>query len=831
MSTMAPDSTGSTISLQGMLEEWTQDKTLSSTASSMSSPSNEPPFCFPPEGPSPETHVAQLSDQLRQRAMLMVSALTPEQSMANQQRVISALYEALSVLSKPDARAANLTEFLFSANTPDDVAVLTDPEKLRFATTLSLADSELDSSGAMGGLFDCEFASDMIMVPCDLHGSMSFGSVAVRRFGTHASCSKSDRVTVEDFGVGRYVRHEPTGELLVLLTFVSPGDSLDFVIHMTHKSATTRRHAKLAFETERFRKGDYVSAVRRYSAGTLTRFCPVCNAPPSMKCNCALPFKMPSSKNDLATVMANAAPMFGDFFGNIDNVVHCPLSGKFIAAPMISKMSTFPTVDPLRISYVQDAVVQSRLSYTNPVRDLLPPTGSADDQLENGVRLFGDDALVAAPNAADGTTLSLSRNEEFDTGAAEPATLDGPPGMNSFGVEDTVMTDVLASDDMSPIDSGASDCLSKVSDGSMDIENATGASRAVNNDDEMGALAADVAITRALGLAAQTNNGLSNANKEPMPQPTLPPNPNGGEPAANEMTWQAYALQLMLGKVRNDGGVSVYSTTDGQIGSVNPVVDDVESLVLPSISNPAPAAPVVGMGQVVQPAIPTQGTTGMGASVGTPTLVVPEALGRNPLEPASAPLPALSQGVTELSPEVLSSASSAQSACNTPETGTRNTRLPTSEALTRAAAAAAAVDALAGSLNMVQPHRMNRGEKPLLPAPIVASNSGQTSEDSRPSSPALDTASEMKSKAASATEAPKPKPVVVDPERIARQELRRQKNRAAATRSNAKRKERNENLRRDLAFVRERVQVLRARERLLQEENEALKQQRVASNP
>jgi hypothetical protein len=65
----------------------------------------------------------------------------------------------------------------------------------------------------------------------------------------------------------------------------------------------------------------------------------------------------------------------------------------------------------------------------------------------------------------------------------------------------------------------------------------------------------------------------------------------------------------------------------------------------------------------------------------------------------------------------------------------------------------------------------------------------------------------------------------VESERAARMELRRQKNRAAAARSNARRKERNANLRRNLAHVRERVQVLRGTEKVLLENNISLKLQ------
>jgi hypothetical protein len=65
----------------------------------------------------------------------------------------------------------------------------------------------------------------------------------------------------------------------------------------------------------------------------------------------------------------------------------------------------------------------------------------------------------------------------------------------------------------------------------------------------------------------------------------------------------------------------------------------------------------------------------------------------------------------------------------------------------------------------------------------------------------------------------------LEQERTARMELRRQKNRAAAARSNARRKERNESLRRNLAYVRERVQVLRGTEKVLLEDNISLKLQ------
>lgn len=65
-----------------------------------------------------------------------------------------------------------------------------------------------------------------------------------------------------------------------------------------------------------------------------------------------------------------------------------------------------------------------------------------------------------------------------------------------------------------------------------------------------------------------------------------------------------------------------------------------------------------------------------------------------------------------------------------------------------------------------------------------------------------------------------------DAEAIARQKaIRIEKNRAAARVSNARRKERNLNLRRDLFFFRERLQTLTERERELRLENEALKAQ------
>lgn len=87
----------------------------------------------------------------------------------------AALARAFSMLSSPDAVAANLAAFVLDADAQTDVALLSNPTFLAHATTVSIANSEIEVDGGHEGLFDSELTIDFMLIPCRVSGDLSYG--------------------------------------------------------------------------------------------------------------------------------------------------------------------------------------------------------------------------------------------------------------------------------------------------------------------------------------------------------------------------------------------------------------------------------------------------------------------------------------------------------------------------------------------------------------------------------------------------------------------------------------------------------------------------------
>lgn len=370
-----------------------------------------------------------------------------EQSEANKVRFEAVFERAFSLLGHPDAVAANLTAFILDKDPQTDVALLSNSFFLQHATTVSIANSEIEVDGNHAGLFDSELTIDFMLIPCRVVGSLSYGCVGRRLHGSMASCAQDASVLVHNIAMGRYVRNEATGELLIVVHSYRDEHEEDTVsvVHTRFEGTTRQSSLRAMFNPKEFENVEVgpIHAVRRAADGNFTRFCPVCRASPHSKCSCILPYVLPSSPTDLATVALNSRHTIGDWMGRSTNFVHCPSYMKYGTATVMTRCSTRAPLATIPFALHQ-GILQSRLAMANPARSVMPSMYEAVMARPANFDFANVDLNVdSAAMFGDGPPLD-SKKEGIDRGLLEDADVNHLP---SFVLDDDALGDCDAAID------------------------------------------------------------------------------------------------------------------------------------------------------------------------------------------------------------------------------------------------------------------------------------------------------------------------------------------------------------------------------------------------
>lgn len=312
---------------------------------------------------------------LREAVMEFFMNTSQAESENNRARFDADFASAMTILLHPDSVAANLHEFVLSVDPAQDMAMLSNPETLRHAFTLSISDSVIFAGGGkLSAVFDCELTVDLMLIPCRMQGVMSYGIVGRRLYGSHASCTENRHVVIHDIAYGRFIRNEETGESLILTR--SDDDSMDLpavqMMYMKNLNTRERILMKTFFEKESFSVGDFSSAVRRHIAGVQTRFCPICNCSPKRSCSCVLPHRKPLHATDFSSFVSNAEFMKGDFLGDFDFFVSCPKIGSFGSTKVMSRVSCKTPMNASIPFCLHSTLLQKMMAATSPTRTTMP---------------------------------------------------------------------------------------------------------------------------------------------------------------------------------------------------------------------------------------------------------------------------------------------------------------------------------------------------------------------------------------------------------------------------------------------------------------------------
>lgn len=294
----------------------------------------------------------------------------------NRARLAAGLARAFDMLATPDAAAADLAAFVLGSDAQTDVALLSNPAFLAHATTVSVANSEIEVDGAHEGLFDSELTIDFMLIPVRVSGDLSYGCVGRRMFGSAVTCGRADpMVRMHDVSMGRYVRNEVTGEVLMVASSYREEYGADCVsvVHTRYDGSTHQKSLRAFFNPAEFAAAEFdnVRAVRRASQTEFTRFCPVCGKSPHAKCACKIPYTRPAGPDDLAAVAHNSRHTIGDWMGRSVNTVHCPTYFTYGAAKVMARRSTRAPLASVPYALHQ-RILQSRLSVASPARSVVP---------------------------------------------------------------------------------------------------------------------------------------------------------------------------------------------------------------------------------------------------------------------------------------------------------------------------------------------------------------------------------------------------------------------------------------------------------------------------
>jgi hypothetical protein len=300
---------------------------------------------------------------------------TPEQSEANRARFAVAFERAFSLLAHPDAVAAGLTAFILDQDPQTDVALLSNPVFLQHATTVSIAKSEIEVDGNHGGILDSELTIDFMLIPCRVQGTLSYGCVGRRLYGTMASCARDAAVLVHNIAMGRYVRNEANGEMLIVAHTYEDENGRDgmSVVHTRFEGTTRQTSFRAVFNPAEFEDAQVgpVAAVRRAADANFTRFCPVCRASPHSKCSCVLPYMLPSGPTDLGAVALNSRHTIGDWLGRSVSTIHCPTYFRYASANVMTRCSTRTPLATIPLA-LHEGILQARLATASPARSVIP---------------------------------------------------------------------------------------------------------------------------------------------------------------------------------------------------------------------------------------------------------------------------------------------------------------------------------------------------------------------------------------------------------------------------------------------------------------------------
>lgn len=693
-------------------------------------------------------------------AMRFMRGTSRTASDANRACFAAAMGRAFALLATPDAVAAGLAAFVLDTDPQTDVALLSNPDFLAHATTVSIANSEIEVDGGHEGLFDSELTIDFMLIPCRVQGALSYGCVGRRVFGVAVSCGKAGaKMRRHDLAMGRYVRNEATGELLMVASSYHDdyGAECITIVHTQFEGTTRQSSMRAVFNPAEFADPATgpVRAVRRAVNAAFTRFCPVCRKSPHAKCECEIPYDVPAGPNDLAAVARNSRHTMGDWMGTSTNTVHCPTFHTYGAVHVMTRRSTHAPLASAPYALHQ-RILQARLSLASPARAvipymydplLLPPSNAPphapqppQPQLEESRSLLADGDVaddtssLATPSASIAALLcSLTPLPPQPPGAGEinrVAAADIPAELPECVLDNS-------GGDSGPLgdaDAAIDTCVGAAADGDCGVF-------ATPLPSTAGMMSVDGDILnelyQTLDASCLAPPASSPVTNQEQPQSARPPQPPPLPPPPPPTQEQRSVSGAAAGELNDPAGLMMTALL-----SANPELAAISGRGAGSSGTPEalPVAAVTSMASATS-------LRGALPSVATTTSVV--AYGRA----------AVQEGAPHASP------SRASSPCKSSPRG----RL-----------------SLKGKLR----------KRPARGAPVEARDA---EEEIR----------EEEGAEAGETDA--------------RLVSRVEKNRAAARVSNARRKDRNLNLRRDLSFFRSRLTELRDREKRLRDENRKLK--------
>lgn len=216
-------------------------------------------------------------------------------------------------------------DFVMDNSPETNLQVFSNRSALPFVTGFSGTDICFQSDCDEQGFFDYRFDVDVIMVPFFSAKPLTVGTVFSRsttgsvfeqkesRFAPNNP--DSDYLQVSDideytdlsaepfaynFRLGRYVRDDVDGRVLFILHSCIPFCALNStqVVYLQHVSPTKSKRVSLSCETDLFLSGKIVESISMCMTKFFTRNCPMCGCPPSSKCQCSFPSRLPAHPFD-----------------------------------------------------------------------------------------------------------------------------------------------------------------------------------------------------------------------------------------------------------------------------------------------------------------------------------------------------------------------------------------------------------------------------------------------------------------------------------------------------------------------------------------------------
>jgi hypothetical protein len=230
---------------------------------------------------------------------------------------------AFSLVDVPENAWAH--SFVLDNSPSGTIQMMTNPMAIANAVTARVSDvcfNDGDSSTSpSASCYDRNLDIEGLIVPAFSSGDVSVG-VGVHRIAP--ASSRPIPSSQYSNSVGRVARCDLTGEMLMVKSTPSctanPSGQVQ-ILHMRHASTRQRERRLIICDPDLFATGDVAGSVLMVSHSIESRFCPTCNASPSVECACAISTVRSRHPFDFASVFTNMSSHFGSFIGQSTTTV------------------------------------------------------------------------------------------------------------------------------------------------------------------------------------------------------------------------------------------------------------------------------------------------------------------------------------------------------------------------------------------------------------------------------------------------------------------------------------------------------------------------------